>query len=510
MKTAVIYARYSSERQTEQSIEGQLHVCKDYANRNNIVIIDTYIDRAMSGTNDNRFSFQKMLKDSNKKNWDMVLVYKLDRFSRNKYEMAIHKKTLKDNGVKLVSAMENIPDTPEGIILESLLEGMAEYYSAELAQKVNRGIRESWLKGNATGGRPLFGYKIENKKYVINEEEAEIVREIFTKYSIGYKADSICNSLNERGFRMRDGKKFYDKYLYKLLHQSKYIGKVVLQGQEYDNLFPRIISDELYEKINDVHEQNKNKNLNCQENSNFILTNKLFCGSCGAKMRGDSGTSKNGKLHQYYSCTSKRQNLGKCDLKSIHKHDIEGVVINATIKVLKNKENLNTIAEKVFERYQERKKDNLNLKMLQRQLDRALAANNNLNQAIEQGIFNNMTKTRLEELQEEIDKLEIAIQKEKCKQDIELTLEDIKQYFKSNLFENVEDIETAKMLVRNLINKVILTHDSIILIYNFTNNGELIETNKKNILETKKQIDSALSKTSCSLECEGLLPERKS
>lgn len=119
----MIYARYSSDRQTEQSIEGQLHVCNDYAERNNLVIVGTYIDRAMTGTNDNRDDFQRMLKDSDKKAWDYVLVYKLDRFSRNKYEMAIHRKHLKDNGIKILSVMENIPDSPEGILLESLLEG---------------------------------------------------------------------------------------------------------------------------------------------------------------------------------------------------------------------------------------------------------------------------------------------------------------------------------------------------------------------------------------------------
>lgn len=123
MKTAAVYARYSSDNQTEQSIEGQLRVCEEYAQRNGIVIVDTYIDRAMTGTNDNRPDFRRMIKDSAKKSWDFILVYKLDRFSRNKYETAIHKKTLKDNGVKVLSAMENIPETPEGIILESLLEG---------------------------------------------------------------------------------------------------------------------------------------------------------------------------------------------------------------------------------------------------------------------------------------------------------------------------------------------------------------------------------------------------
>lgn len=123
MKTAVIYARYSCDKQTEQSIDGQLRVCQEYAQRNDILILNTYIDQAMSGTNDNRPDFQKMIKDSARKEWDYVLVYKLDRFSRNKFEATIHKKTLKDNGVKVLSAMENIPDTPEGIILESLLEG---------------------------------------------------------------------------------------------------------------------------------------------------------------------------------------------------------------------------------------------------------------------------------------------------------------------------------------------------------------------------------------------------
>ena len=177
MKTAVIYARYSSDSQTEQSIEGQLRVCQDYAKNNDILIVDTYIDRAMTGTNDMRPDFQRMIKDSNKRQWDYVLVYKLDRFSRNKYETTIHKHTLSNNGVKVISAMENIPDSPEGIILESLLEGMNQYYSAELSQKVLRGLNESYRKGNYTGGMQIFGYKVVDKKNVIDPFEAEIVQD---------------------------------------------------------------------------------------------------------------------------------------------------------------------------------------------------------------------------------------------------------------------------------------------------------------------------------------------
>lgn len=194
-KTAVIYARYSSDSQSEQSIEGQLRVCNEYANNNDILILNTYIDRAMTGSNDNRPDFQRMIKDSSKKEWDFVIVYKLDRFSRNKYETTIYKKTLKDNGIKVLSAMENIPDSPEGIILESLLEGMNQYYSAELAQKVSRGMRETRLKGYFQGGPLPYGYKLNGRKVVIDETTAEIVRLIYEQYSLGKTVKEIISNL---------------------------------------------------------------------------------------------------------------------------------------------------------------------------------------------------------------------------------------------------------------------------------------------------------------------------
>lgn len=123
MKKAVIYARYSCEKQTEQSIEGQLRVCNEFAERNGYTVIHNYIDRAVSGKTDKREQFQQMLKDSADKSFEFVIVYKLDRFARNRYDSAINKATLKKNGVKVLSACEQITDTPEGIILESMIEG---------------------------------------------------------------------------------------------------------------------------------------------------------------------------------------------------------------------------------------------------------------------------------------------------------------------------------------------------------------------------------------------------
>ena len=146
MKTAVVYARYSSENQTEQSIEGQLRVCYDYAKRNDIVIVEKYIDRAMTGTNDNRIAFQQMMKDCQKSTWDYVIVYKLDRFSRNKYDAVVNKKKLKDNEIKLLSAMENLNDTPEGRLMEGVLEDFTNISRKSLPKKLKEGLEKAGLK----------------------------------------------------------------------------------------------------------------------------------------------------------------------------------------------------------------------------------------------------------------------------------------------------------------------------------------------------------------------------
>ena len=184
-KRAVIYARFSSHNQTEQSIEGQLRECYAYAKRNGLVILNEYIDRALSGTTDNRPQFKQMIEDSKKGDFDFVLVYQLDRFARNRYDSATYKAKLKKNGVRVLSAKENISDDASGVLMESVLEGMAEYYSAELSQKVKRGIKESLIKGNYIGGYILYGFDVVNKKYVINEVESEIVKKIFRDYANG-------------------------------------------------------------------------------------------------------------------------------------------------------------------------------------------------------------------------------------------------------------------------------------------------------------------------------------
>lgn len=365
MKKAVIYARYSSDTQTEQSIEGQLRVCQNYAKNNNLLIVDTYIDRAMTGTNDMRPDFQRMIKASSKRQWEYVIVYKLDRFSRDKYEMTIHKHTLKENGVKLVSAMENIPDSPEGIILESLLEGMNQYYSAELSQKVLRGLRESYLKGNYTGGPVLFGYDVVDKKNVVNPTEGAIVQEIFGLYAQDYTAAYIADEMRKRGIRTKKGKYLTEKAIYKMLQNTKYNGKIKHGDTVYNNIYPKIIDDVVWQKVQDIHDSNKHAPGRKKEIFDFILSGKLVCGDCKRLMVGISGTSKTGAKHYYYTCLTRSRDKKPCGLKPACKKELEDLVINTAWQLLSDNGSLKTLAEVLCKHINEKSKNNANIKSLE-------------------------------------------------------------------------------------------------------------------------------------------------
>ena len=293
MKKAVIFARYSRDSQTEQSIDGQLRVCKEYAEKNGYEIVAEYIDRAMTGTNDNRPDFQRMIKDSFNKKWEYVLVYKFDRFSRDKYQSTLHKHTLKQNGVKVISAMENIPDTPEGIILESLLEGMNQYYSAELSQKVKRGLKESRIKGLFTGGPTPYGYKVKDKKVSINEEKANIVREyMFNQYYSGKRIKDIVALLAEKGIKNSYDKSWTINMVSRVLRNPNYKGCVYADNTCYTNIFPAIVSEEVFDEVNARLKVAKRTSVHFKTDVHYLLSGKLACGKCGGLMTGDSGKVK--------------------------------------------------------------------------------------------------------------------------------------------------------------------------------------------------------------------------
>ena len=460
MKTAVIYARYSSDKQTEQSIEGQLHVCKEYALQHDIVIVDTYIDRAMTGKNDRREDFQRMLRDSQKKLWDYVLVYKLDRFSRNKYETAIHKKTLRDNGIRLLSAMENIPETPEGIILESLLEGMAEYYSAELAQKVSRGMHESKVKGNFCGGVVLYGYRVENKKVFIHETEAPIVQQIFAQYVAGRTITDIANELNARGMCCH-GRPFRFNSIWRILRNERYTGVFHAGDEIFTNTYPPIIETALYEQVIALMKSNHRGRIS--EDCDYLLRGKIRCGYCGSPINGESGTSKSGRVCHYYKCHARKKN-GKCGKKTVRKEHLESLVLSVIEQLFSDRTLQAVYADKIVESYEEERRKSTVLIRLREELNGVDAAIDNLLRALEAGIITDSTQKRLQKLEARKADIEVKIENEKHIYSCFATSREILAFFSGILKKS------GKQLVQLLIKNIILYDDRMEITFNYTRN----------------------------------------
>lgn len=493
MKTAVVYARYSSDTQTEQSIEGQIRVCEQFAKNSNILIVDTYIDRAMTGTNDRRPGFQKMLRDSANHKWDFVIVYAIDRFGRDDEDYAINKRTLSQNGVSLLSATQitskNIDGTDNinGILSEGILVALAKYYSAELSQKVLRGLNESYEKGNFTGGNQIYGYDTIDLKNVINPIEGEIVKEIFSKYAKGYTGVSIASDLNKRGIKTKKGKNFNKSYVYKMLENPKYNGKTHHRGKIYTNIYPQIVDDETWRKVQDIRNSNKHSPGRKKDVLDFLLSGKLVCGNCNEFMVGESGTGKHGERHYYYNCLSRRRKKHDCKFKAIKKQYLEDFIMKTTWQLLCDEKVIDDLANKILEKHKQIHRDNVGVKALQQKKEGLENACNNLISAIEQGFLTEQTKTRLRELEAQISQINFEIEEEKRRTYNFLNFEDIKEYLMSIANGDIDDINVRRRIVKLFIREIIVYSDRIIIIYNFTNQHHTTDDIIKEIEEIKKQ-----------------------
>ncbi|MFZ5974252.1 MAG: recombinase family protein [Bacillota bacterium] len=346
---AVIYARYSSDNQREEFIEGQLRECNEYADRYGLTVIGTYIDRALSAKTDDRPEFQRMIRDSAKRLFEVVLVWKLDRFARSRTDSAMNKFILKKNGVRVISAKENISDGPEGIILEAMLEGYAEYYSAELSEKIIRGLTENALKGKYNGGGLPLGYTTDSAQHFqIDPLTAPIVQEIFTRYADGETVKDITYSLNARGLVSSRGAAFNKNSLHDMLKNRKYIGEYRYRDIVHPDVIPSIISKELFTLVQKRLEKNKKAPAKKKAIVEYLLTTKLFCGKCGAFMVGESGRSKTGWMYHYYKCAkAKREKV--CDKKPIKKDFIERLVVSETKRIVFQDDMINWLADAIVE-----------------------------------------------------------------------------------------------------------------------------------------------------------------
>ena len=453
MTKAVIYARYSSHNQREESIEGQIRECKDFAARNDLTIIGEYIDRAISGKTDNRADFQRMIKDSERGQFQVVLVYAIDRFARNRYDSAIYKAKLKKNGVKVFYAKQNIPDSPEGIILESVMEGYAEYYSQNLAVHIKRGMKENALQCKVTGGTTPLGYRIsENKTYEVDPAGAKIIREIFEMYAGGVSATQIVNYCNKQGYRTARGGSFNKNSLRTILLNDKYIGVYRYEDVEIEGGIPAIIDKELFEKVQATFHHNHAARARNKANADYLLTTKLFCGHCGSNMVGECGTSRNGETHYYYKCTDRKRSHS-CTKHTERKEWIEEFVVRHTVNTVLTDDNIELIATKAAELMEKEFAESsvlATLEQTKKDIDRRIK---NMIDLMEQGIVTPSTRERLLELESQKTDLEQRMARETLKKP-PLSKERILHWLYSFKGGNINDMEYRQRVIDTLVNSI--------------------------------------------------------
>ena len=468
---AVIYARYSSDNQREESIEGQIRECTAFAEKNDITVLKHYIDRAYSARTDHRPAFQEMIKDSDKHLFDMVIVWKLDRFSRDRYDSARYKVLLKKNNVRVVSATEVISSGADGILLESVLEGFAEYYSADLAEKVTRGMTENALKCKFNGGSMPIGYVIdEEQHFQIDPLTAPFVLEAFKRYIEGATMKELIDFFNEKGIKNKSGGDINYNSIQRMLNNRRYIGEYAFRDIVVPDGIPAIVPKELFDRVQAKLAKNKKSPARHKAEEDYLLTTKLFCGCCGAYMCGESGKGRSGEVHRYYKCVSIKKRRTICNKKSVRKDWIEDIVVNATMKMLMSDTTIDAIVSALMTLQDA---ENVNLPLYEKQLKETNVAINNLLNAIQAGILNRSTKERFDQLEATRDELENKIAVEKLAKP-RITEEQLRFFLDRFRKLDVRQLSHRRMLIDTFINAVFLYDDKLVLTYNFREETETI------------------------------------
>ena len=463
------YYRYSSHSQTEQSIEGQQTAARAYAAAHGYNLVHEYVDRAMTGRNDDREEFQKMLSDVAKHQFKVIILWKVDRFGRNREEITFNKYHCKKNGVRVEYVAENVPQSPEGVILESVLEGMAEYYSLQLSQNIRRGQRESARKAQSTGGNRPLGYLTdpETKKFVVDPATAPTVKTVFAMYAEGYTIAEIITHLNEQGLRTLRGKPFTKNSLRTMLQNEKYVGVYTYKDEvRIEGGVPALVDQDTFDKVQKLLQVNQRAPAHKWSRADYLLTDKLFCGHCGSNMVGESGTSKTGAKYNYYLCT-KRKRERACPKKAVRQEWIEKLVLDATVGLLQDDDLLEFIAENTWQFYLAQDEKQARVDSYTAQLATINKSIENLVRAVEAGMFTDILKQRMDALDDEKRALEAALAAEELSHTIRLTKEHILFFLQQFRDRDYQDREEQRRLVEVFVNSVFVYDDEITITYNY-------------------------------------------
>ena len=482
---AAIYARYSSDNQREESIDAQIRAIEEFAKNNDIQIVKVYTDEAKSATTDDRPQFLKLMKESEFNLFDAVIVHKLDRFARNRYDSAFYKKKLKDNNVKLVSVLEHLDNSPESIILESVLEGMAEYYSVNLSREVMKGMKETALQCKHNGGLPPLGYDVApDKTYIINENEAKTVKLIYELYSSGVGYNLILDKLNQLGCKTKNGKNFGKNSLYTILTNEKYNGVYVFNKSskkvngkrnshkhksneeiiKIDGGMPQIIDDDLWNKVKNKMDNNKRARGANTATTIYLLSGLIYCGKCGAAMTGNRRyAGRNKTLYETYEC-SNRKRTKQCDMKAINKSYVEKIVIDNLYDNVFSKKAINKLTKDLLNYTQEQNKTiTEDIKIYKKELSDIQTQINNMLDAIANGFYNPSMKEKSDMLESKKNTLLIRINEAERESKLNSPSEEMIRAFLSKDSDiKQKSLEEQKGVIQTYVKKITVNDDSII------------------------------------------------
>ncbi len=470
---AVIYARYSSHGQQEQSIDGQLRDCYAFAERQGYMIVGEYIDRALTGRNDDRPDFQRMLADARKRQFQNIIVWKLDRFARNRYDSAVHKADLKKYGVRVISATENITDEPEGIMLEGLLESLAEYYSANLSKHVKRGMRECVLAGHHTGGYTPYGFKVEGKKLVADENTAPVIRYVFEQYAKGVSKKEIIDELNKRGVLLHSGRTLTYNSLQRALRNPKYMGKYIYDGQEVVGGCEALVSEEVFNAVQKRLDSVKRAPAAGKAHEDYLLQGKAFCGYCKTPLVGESGRGRHGGIYHYYACGKKKRSHD-CTKKNEKKGFLEWYVVEQTVEYVLTPERIDYIADRLVAKYDD-EFNNKGIKDLERQARK-------LESEIEVAVDASLTAPekvrpryyeKIETLETQKADIEMNLATLKIAAGHRYTKEQIVAWLKTFCKGDNLDVDFQKRIIDVLVNSVYVYDDKIVIYYNIKDGKQI-------------------------------------
>ncbi len=481
-----IYARYSSHAQRDCSIEQQVEACKAKAKDLGIEIVAVYADRAVSGKTDNRPEFQKMLRDADEGKFKSLIAWKSNRLGRNMLNAMVNENRLNDAGVKCYYAEEDFDDNAAGRFALRSMMNVNQFYIENMAEDIKRGLLDSAKAGKVIGTIP-YGYrKSEDSKYEIHEEEAAIVQEVYRRVANGEPLIDIARNLNDRGITRRKGKKrlpWGKSSFQNLLHNEKYIGVYKYTDIVIPDGIPRIVSDEIYYKVQEVTNTKKNPYRNKRRRTNngfYLLTGKLFCGKCGSMMVGVSGVGKDRQPHFYYVCQGKRLKHS-CDKKNVRRDLIEDVVTEAIRRYALTDNVLDWIADQAVE-FSRQLVNDTDLGILREQLSGIEKSLENVMKAIEMGIITETTKKRMQELETEKRTLLRQISEEE-KYAVVLEKDDILaglMLFRDGDFDSPD---FRAKLFDTFLKAVYVYEDELKIAFSFTSGDDLIDMPLKDIVD---------------------------